>query len=195
MTYSSALYDSFMYPFEKLILHSLRKRLVGHVKGHVLEIGTGTGVNVSILPCEKITSYVGMDIKVKPEVYEKLKTKQCPFELIESSVESLPFEDQVFDTVFFTLVFCSVEHPEIGLDEVYRVLKPGGKVIFIEHVLSDQPILKRMMKSVTPYWSKLASGCRLDRSTHLDIESKGFKVIYKEFSLQGVFVGGVAKKE
>lgn len=194
MNFPSTVYDMVMYPIEKLRLNRMRRKLVAHAYGEVLEIGTGTGVNVNILPCEKITAYTGLDIKIKTKVKDKMALKQCPFHLVDGSVEDLPFEDETFDTVLFTLVFCSVEHPEKGLSEIYRVLKPGGRLIFIEHVLPNRPFLDNILRRLTPYWKRVADNCHLDRRTHLDIEQMGFKICCREFSFREVFVGGVAKK-
>lgn len=195
MNFPTGIYDAFMYPFEKIRLNAMRRKLLGHVKGRVLEIGTGTGVNINILPCESMTSYVGIDLTIKPQVLEKIKGRGCPFELVEGSAMDLPFEDNAFDTVIFTLVFCSVEEPLKGLAEVYRVLKPGGLLVFIEHVMPKEPFLQNIFKRLSPYWEKFADNCHLDRHTHLDIEKAGFKICRREYSFRQVFVGGLARKE
>ncbi len=194
MNFPTRIYDIFMYPFEKLRLNRMRRNLLKHVKGEVLEIGTGTGVNINMLACESMTSYVGLDLKIKPEVLQKIQKRGCPFKLVEGSAVDLPFEDQQFDTVVFTLVFCSVSEPMKGLKEVYRVLKPGGRLIFIEHVMPNQPFLQNVFKRISPYWEKFADNCHLDRHTQLDIEKVGFRICRREFSFHQVFVGGIAKK-
>lgn len=198
MEFSTTLYDTFMYPLEKARLSRFRKRLLGYAQGEVLEIGAGTGVNLKYLPFSKIDRYVGLDLNIKPllmpdEVH--VRKQSFTYEFIDGNVEELPFEDDSFDTVVFTLVFCSVHNPLKGLQEIHRVLKPRGRLIFIEHILPNKPVLRPMFELMTPYWSAVAENCHLNRDTVPLIKFAGFKVLREEYFFKGVFVGGAAVKK
>lgn len=194
MQFSTMLYDAFMYPFEALGLRRMRRLMLGHAKGSLLEVGTGSGANFKHIPYERLSGYTGLDRGLKPLKKPRRLPKDFPWQLLEGSVEALPFEDHSFDTVLFTLVFCSVEDPEKGLEEVRRVLRPGGTLLFIEHVLPDHRVLAPIFHKATPAWRQVAGNCHLNRETVKLIESKGFKIQQQKRFLQGVFVCGCARK-
>lgn len=113
---------------------------------------------------------------------------------LQAAVEDLPFDSGQFDTVVATLLFCSVQDPEIALGEVYRVLRLGGQFLFIEHVRPLDPRTASLFDSLTPGWRRIASGCHLNRDTLHSIQEAGFTITEFKRPGNGVFVGGVGVK-
>ena len=102
---------------------------------------------------------------------------QTHFETVDAKAEALPFKDASFDTVVSTLVLCTVQNPSQSLCEIFRVLKPGGQLLFLEHVHAhDNPGRAKWQRRLEPLWKRLAGGCHLTRDTLSEIEKSGFKV-------------------
>jgi SAM-dependent methyltransferase len=95
---------------------------------------------------------------------------------VRASAEALPFEDDSFDTVVATLVFCTVSDPEAALDEVRRVLRPGGRLLFIEHVRSDIPRIGAVQDRLEAPWKRVADGCHCNRRTLGLMDQAGWEV-------------------
>lgn len=157
-------------------LYGERKRnLLGGLGGTVVEIGPGAGVN---LP------YLGADVRwvgIEPNVHfhDRLRKKADRLGLDATVVggvaEHLPVPDASADAVVSTLVLCSVDDLAAALAEIRRVLKPGGRFAFIEHVAaSDDSLLRRVQRWVRPAWGVIADGCRPDRETGREIRAAGF---------------------
>nr|WP_160725803.1 class I SAM-dependent methyltransferase [Bacillus sp. USDA818B3_A] len=158
-------YDFFMRPLEKRKFKEIRKELLGKANGCVLEIGAGTGIN---FPLYKSVEKV---IAIEPSTYmmeksqEKLKQSSVNIELVQVGAERLPFPDDSFDTVVATLVLCTIPNPDQAMIEMIRVCKPGGKLLFFEHVKMDNQILAGLQEFLTPAWKKICDGCCLNRDT------------------------------
>jgi len=185
-------YDLFMEPLERKGLRKLRKKLVSKATGKVLEIGAGTGLNLPYYDLEKVSSLVMIDrdlnrkeLKKKIEDYEGLNLS-----LKEENVMSLSFAAESFDTVVFTLVFCTVADVEKGLEEIKRVMKKDGKIIFIEHVRPKTEPLGKTFDAFTPLWKKLASGCHLNRETEESLQALGFELSLENKIMKKIFLGG-----
>jgi ubiquinone/menaquinone biosynthesis C-methylase UbiE len=195
MDIPSAFFDAFMYPLETGSLGSRRARLLPGASGTVLEVGAGTGVNLAYYPCDGLTDLYVMDLSVSTRVYRRSEDGCLNPTILEGDVQHLPFEDEFFDTVVFTLVFCSVEDPERGLAEVHRVLKSDGRIIFIEHVLPEgKPVLAGSLKAITPVWKHVSGNCHLDRDTLAAIRRAGFEVESLERFANGVMIAGTGRK-
>ncbi len=185
-----SLYDILMIPLEKSGIKEARKELLSIVEGNVLEVGAGTGVNSSFYDYSNISLTVtdtSLNKHLKKRFYNKATINVC-------SVESLPFEDQSFNYVIHTLVFCSVKNVGNGLSEIRRVLRDDGKLLFIEHVIPKRNPLRRVFKLFTPFWKHIASNCHLDRDFINALVQSGFEVeTLREFNKE-IFVYGVAVK-
>jgi ubiquinone/menaquinone biosynthesis C-methylase UbiE len=193
MSYSLKAYDGFMYYFEKKALHDMRKEILKSVKGNVLVIGPGTGVNLKYYNENTINQLTYIDVDYTKGLEEKAKEK-CPnINFIDGSVEKMPFEDNSFDHIVFTLVFCSVNNPLNGLSEIKRVLKDNGEIHFIEHVLPENKPLKVVFNGLNPLWHQLSGGCNLNRSTVDTIKSSGFRVSIIDKGFKSVFLGGTGR--
>ncbi|MFP4637279.1 MAG: class I SAM-dependent methyltransferase [Spirochaetaceae bacterium] len=191
----AALYDAFMSALENGGLGSRRARLLPEARGVVLEVGAGTGVNLAHYPCENLRDIYVLDLSVSNRVYRRSADGCLDPTILEGDVQHLPFEDAFFDTVVFTLVFCSVADPGRGLAEIHRVLRPGGRIIFMEHVLpEDGPVLRVSLRAITPVWKHVSGNCHLDRDTLTSIRDAGFVVDSLERFANGVMVAGTGHK-
>ncbi len=155
-------------------LKERRKILWDKVQGkHVLEVGVGTGKNFAYYPPN--TQMTGIDFS--EEMIKRAKTKRqnqgVEVELVCMDVRTLCYADNSFDTVIATFVFCSVPQPVKGLQELYRVCKPGGRVLLFEHVLSANPMKAKMMKWLDPLIVFLV-GASIIRETVKNVQSCGF---------------------
>lgn len=189
------LFDTFMFPLEKLGIRELRMKIIPQAEGSILEIGAGTGVNLKHLNPDKISSLVLSDLELGKNILRKAKHLHCPISLQESDVQTLPFPDETFDGVIATLVFCSVENPQEGLAEIHRVLKPKGRFYYIEHVISESPGLAAAQNFLNPGWKHMASGCNLNRDTEALLDPAGFKIITRYQKGRRILIGGIAEKK
>jgi ubiquinone/menaquinone biosynthesis C-methylase UbiE len=180
-----------MKPLEKRGIKQARKRLIAQASGSVLEIGSGTGANIKFYNFELITDLKITDKKLSKRIK---KLKKVPAKFIEADVSALPFSNNSFDTIIHTLVFCSVKDVSKGLLELERVLKPNGKIIFIEHVLPEHEFLKKTFKFINPLWKRVSSGCNLTRSYVDSLEQEGFEIVESRKFMKTVFVSGIAIK-
>ena len=194
MAHSFSFYDLIMNPLEKRILRKARKHLISRSHGVVLEIGAGTGANLPHYHYKTIDRLDILDATLQHQVMDYGFPEDLPVRFIEGEAESLPFSDELYDFVIITLVLCSVTDLDASLQEVYRVMKPGGSFIFIEHVLPHHPFLKKVFHTMTPLWKKMAHNCHLNRETLKSIRTAGFTTINPYPVHKDIFVGGVAKK-
>ncbi|KGA93547.1 class I SAM-dependent methyltransferase [Leptospirillum ferriphilum] len=161
----AAWYDRLMQKMEENTFRPVRKRLLKHARGHVLEIGVGTGANASFYEDRFVSGKVFLDSSF-PMLQVALRKGICPpGTLVLGSGSELPFSTGIFDTVVVTLVLCSVNHWEQAIREIRRVLSPRGHLIVLEHVQSRHPVISFFQSVLTPVWKIPARGCHLDRPT------------------------------
>ncbi|MGL4617520.1 class I SAM-dependent methyltransferase [Chroococcidiopsis sp.] len=178
-----------------------RKEVLANVTGEVLEIGFGTGLNLSYYP-ENIDKLVAID--ANPGVHNLAQKRiQKSGITVDNRVlngENLPMADNTFDSVVSTWTLCSIAKVEQALQEIYRVLKPGGKFFFVEHGLSNEPQVQVWQNRLTPIQKVIADGCHLNRNIRQLVEKQFDLVTVKEFYAEKIpkFVGylyqGVATK-
>lgn len=185
------LYDAFMSPLEKRWLREHRSRLVGEAQGSVLEIGFGTGANMKYYVPEKILSLTALDLAPSTRTLDRT---DFAINYVTGQAEKLPFEDACFDTVVETLVLCSVSDLKAAVAEIFRVLKFGGRFVFMDHVLPEQKGLRFLFNRANGVWPHIAQGCNLNREPHRVIESVGFMMRDSGSFAKGVFRYGVAEK-
>jgi ubiquinone/menaquinone biosynthesis C-methylase UbiE len=195
MNLSDIIYDSFMLPLETFVLKKKRKTMFKDIEGNILEIGAGTGTNLSFYDFDMISSYTVVDRRVSEKIRKFDFPKDKEIKFINSSVEFLCFEDDTFDSIVFTLVFCSVDDPLKGLNEVKRVLKSGGRIYFMEHVMPEHSILKNLFNRLNSSWNKLANGCNLNRETADMIRDAGFEIETLERFFGAFIVGRAIVKQ
>ena len=159
---------------EGLFFKNWRKRLWAKAEGHhILEVGVGTGKNFDYYPAEARITAIDFSPEMLKQAAHKKARKAVSVELELMDVQSLVFADNSFDTVIGSFVFCSVPLPLKGLKELYRVCKPGGQVILLEHVLSSNPVIAKVMNFINPTIVALV-GANINRNTVKNVKSCGF---------------------
>jgi len=161
----AALYDPFFWLAERAGLAARRRALVQQASGRVLEIGAGTGLNARHYPGDVELVLSEPDEAMADRLRDRVGKLKRPATVVLAGAEALPFADGVFDTVVSTLVLCTVPDQEAALREVHRVLKPGGRLLFIEHVRSDSPRWARWQDRLNTPWRAFAEGCNCNRAT------------------------------
>ena len=153
-----------------------RKRsLFGGLSGEVVEIGPGSGVNLAYLPREVRWTGVEPNPFFHPYLQNEADRLERPVQLKIGLAEDLGLKDGSVDAVIGTLVLCSVDRVEAVLEEVLRVLKPGGRFYFLEHVAAPKGSwLGWLQGAVRPVWCRVLDGCRPDRDTLSRIARAGF---------------------
>lgn len=173
---SAAIYDRINGGMEKKVFGERRHRLLEAAQGSVLDVGAGTGANLPYYRMEEISRLVLLD--VGPGMLYRARRKAAEVgievEFQEASAEQLPFDDDSFDTVVFTLSLCTIPDPVRALHEARRVLKPGGTLLVLEHVKANDPSLAKWQDRVNPVWKVISSGCHLNRDTRRNVEVAGF---------------------
>lgn len=170
-------FDSLEGFLEGLIFRRLRKRLWAQVQGeHVLEVGVGTGKNFAFYPDRARMTAIDFSPKMLEQAKRKRERKQLHVHLDLMDVQSLAYADNSFDTVIASFVFCSVPQPRKGLKEIYRVLKPGGQLLLLEHVLSSNKLMSRLMNLLNPLIVRLV-GANINRQTVKNVQACPFKSI------------------
>lgn len=170
-------YDRAMAASEAAGLTERRAALLVEAEGRVLELGAGTGLNLSHYPAR-----VEELVLTEPEepmlarLQPRAAARTPPATAVRAPAEQLPFADASFDTVVSTLTFCTVRDPAAALAEVRRVLVPGGRLLFLEHVRAEDPGTARRQDLLAPLWLRVGHGCHCNRDTLAAIETARFAV-------------------
>ena len=191
---ASFIRDSVDYPMEKLYYKRWRKKLLSHLKCDVLEIGIGTGKNLEFYGNK--ANVTGIDISKGMLSRARINAKGLgrEFNLLIADAQNLMFADNSFDFVIGFLVLCSIPDPVRALKEMARVVKPGGKIILVEHVLSKSMFIALIENMFNPF-PKYLFGFEINRDTRRNIEKAGLKMIEdKNLALFDVFRLFVAGK-
>jgi ubiquinone/menaquinone biosynthesis C-methylase UbiE len=171
-------FDSLEGFLEGLYFHRLRKKLWAQASGpHILEVGVGTGKNFTFYPAGAQITAIDFSPKMLAQAQRKRDRKQLAVELTLMDAESICYADNSFDTVVASFVFCSVPHPRKALKELYRVLKPGGQLLLLEHVLSSNRIMAAIMNFVNPLFVRMF-GANINRQTIKNVQACPFQKIY-----------------
>lgn len=154
-----------------------RAKVAGAATGRVLEIGIGSGLN---LPFYGVAVTELLALEPAPRLLAMARrpaaASQQHVRFIEASAEAIPLDDNSVDSVVTTWTLCTVPQADIGLRELRRVLRPGGRLLFVEHGLAPQEAVRRWQHRLTPAWRRVTGGCHLDRPIQGLIESAGFEV-------------------
>jgi ubiquinone/menaquinone biosynthesis C-methylase UbiE len=158
-----------------------RRELLALAHGDVLEIGFGTGLNLPHYPAHvhKLTA-VDPNNGMYRLAQKRIKRKGIQVDHWVLGSEGLPFEDRTFDCVVSTFTLCSIEHVAQSLGEVYRVLKPGGRFLFLEHGLSPEPSVQKWQRRLNWLEMRLADGCHLDRNMKELVAARPFSSVEVE---------------
>lgn len=159
-----------------------KQRLFAGLSGTVVEVGAGTGVNLRYLDGERVR-WIGVDPNrfMQPYLLREAERLGMAVESRRGTAYALPVEDASVDAVISTLVLCSIDDQQRALREVLRVLKPGGRLLFIEHVAAPAGSrLRRVQMLVRPLWGLLADGCNPACGTEAALERAGFAAVEYE---------------
>ncbi len=201
----AAVYDPLIAPFDPLGVSEWRKWVASAARGHVLELGVGTGRNLPHYDFSasnvaagthgvQVVAAIDPDYASLRRAFVRLNGNASRISLYDARAEELPFADGSFDAVLGTLVFCTIGDPDRALQEAWRVLKPEGRLRLLEHVRVRNQLFAGMQDIATPVWKHLAAGCHLNRNTPAAVERAGFRVVGIERHLGGLFVGIDAEK-
>ena len=171
-------FDGMEAVLEGLFFKRWRQQLWENVEGqHLLEIGVGTGKNFDFYPTNAKITAIDFSEKMLEIAKSKAEKRSLDVDLTLMDVEMLEYADNCFDTVVASFVFCSVPHPRRGLRELFRVCKKGGKVILLEHEISANPVLAKLMQLLNPLILN-SVGANINRQTLNAVKSCGFKNVY-----------------
>lgn len=166
--FGALIYDRFlMGASQQAGLADKRREALAEASGEVLEIGAGTGLNLAAYPRQGITRLVCTEPDRAMSCQLEARSSDAPIavEVVAASAEQLPFADDTFDCVTGTLVLCEASSPPAALAEIARVLRPGGRYLFLEHVRSSDADHARMQDRWAPLWRLMAGGCNCNRDT------------------------------
>lgn len=177
------LYQRYLLP--KLIdaacaqkpMMKLRARYVPRAAGDVLEVGIGSGLNLAQYSAE-VTSLTGLDpaAELTEKAHHRAEGLNRPVQMLGVSGEEIPVDDARFDSVVCTWTLCSIPNVYAALREMRRVLKPGGRLIFIEHGRAPDRGVVRVQRCLEPLWKKIGGGCHLTRKADELIGDAGFRI-------------------
>jgi ubiquinone/menaquinone biosynthesis C-methylase UbiE len=181
-----AAYDHFMFSLEEKHLKERRSRLLSSLAGKVLEVGVGTGVNfehyskdvdltgIEPSPYMMVRAEKKRDLLLFPNRITLLKIG-CGYPEMEKLIPN-----GSLDAVVCTLVLCTVPEPRRALDNFMKWLKPGGKLVVLEHIRSHNRVRGRMQDLINPLWKQVADGCQLNRPTDMLLKGSGFELVRGE---------------
>lgn len=171
----AGVYDVFEGVMEGLVYRRWRTLAWRHVEGDpILEIGVGTGKNLPFHPRDRDIAAMDLSRRMMSKAIRKARGRRN-VHFGQMDAQALPFADATFDTVIATFVFCSVPDPILGLREAWRVLRPGGRLVLLEHVLSGVPLLRPLMRLLNPIFVTL-TGANISRETVENVWQSGFEM-------------------
>ena len=153
-----------------------RAKVVPEASGVVLEIGIGSGLNLPFYTAAKVQAVLGLDPSSEMWDLARERAEACnlPLEFMQTGAEKIPLEDRSIDSIVMTYALCTIPDTTAALNEMRRVLKPGGTLLFTEHGLAPEPGVQRWQNRLNPLWSRLGGGCNLNRPTETLLREAGF---------------------
>lgn len=173
----AVLYDPLLWVGERAGLGALRRDLLGRASGQTVELGSGTGLNLRHYPDDLDELILTEpEAAMRARLARRLRRTRSRARVLDASAQRLPFADETVDTVVSTLVLCTVEAPDRALQEIRRVLRPGGQLLFLEHVRAESPRLACWQDRLAGPWRRFAEGCHCNRATAELIRACGLKL-------------------
>jgi ubiquinone/menaquinone biosynthesis C-methylase UbiE len=158
-------------------LRPYRERTAGAAEGRVLDIGIGSGLNLPFY-ARNAREIFGLDpsLPLLTRARKKAQRMQTPVHLLEGSAERIPLADRSMDTIVMTWTGCSILDIRSALAEMRRVLRPGGRLLFVEHGRAPEPRVARWQDRLNPFWQRFSGGCRLNRKIDDLLSDAGFRI-------------------
>jgi ubiquinone/menaquinone biosynthesis C-methylase UbiE len=183
------------------VLAQYRQQLLANVSGEILEIGFGTGLNLVYYPetVQKITT-VDANFGMNKIARSRIDRSTIEVNNLVLNGENIPLADETFDSIVTTWTLCSITEVDRAIAEIYRLLKPGGKFLFIEHGISSETKIKNWQNRLTPIQKVIADGCHLNRNIQKIVEKKFHHVNIEQFyvpklpKISGYMYRGMALK-
>jgi ubiquinone/menaquinone biosynthesis C-methylase UbiE len=172
----AAVYDQLTRSAERKFLGAHRAWLCARATGRVLDLGAGTGANLPYVRADAEVIAAEPDLYMLERARRRAEALGRAVTFLPDAAESLSLGAASVDTVLATLVLCTVDDPARALGEIRRVLRPGGRLLFLEHVRLDHPVWGRVQDVVTPLWRRLCGGCHPNRDTVGAIRRAGFTI-------------------
>jgi ubiquinone/menaquinone biosynthesis C-methylase UbiE len=176
----AALYDPMSAKAERKFGAEAKRQLLANARGRVLEIGVGTGLSFPHYPAEVELTAVEPSAPMLRRARQRAEELGRNVTFVQAPAERLPFADGSFDTAVSLVVLCSVSEPDAVLAELRRVLRPGGRLLFSEHVRSDDPAVAHRQDRYARPWAWFACGCHPNRDTLAAVEAAGFELVEVE---------------
>jgi AhpD family alkylhydroperoxidase len=189
---TARVYDTAMRVADRAGLRRARERVVAGARGDVLEIGIGTGLNLSAYPADTALHAIDPSEPALALARRRAARLGRSIVLAAGDAAALPYPDDRFDVLVGTFVLCSVDDVAETLREGRRVLRPGGAMHFLEHTRSNHPGIAWLQARLAPAWSRASGGCRLDHDVRSTIEAAGLRIIKEEARAGGLLVEIVA---
>lgn len=157
---------------------SARHSVVPQCQGVVLEVGMGSGINLPLYTPEKVDFIWGLEPSegMRRKAQKNLAASDLEVRWLDLPGEKIPLEDDSVDTVLLTFTLCTIPDWRSALAQMRRVLKPGGRLLFCEHGLADDPTVANWQNRITPLWKRLAGGCHLNRPIADLLQEGGFVI-------------------
>ena len=184
-----SLYDRFVVPrlincaCSQAAIAAQRTKVVPQAHGCVLEIGIGSGLNLPFYRASQVVSLAAVEPSAELRHMAQRAAASYPelhLELAGAGAEAMPYPTASFDTVVCTFTLCSVQNPAAVLQEVQRVLRPGGDLLFSEHGLAPEAGVARWQHRLEPLWKRVAGGCHLTRPVSASIAAAGFDIVQQQ---------------
>ena len=155
-----------------------REKIVPQAEGRILEIGMGSGININYYTPSKVEKIWGLEPSIGMREKAKSRVAAAPFDIewLDLPSEEIPLDDKSVDTIVLTYTLCTIPNWLGALQQMKRVLKPGGKLLFSEHGQAPDDAVKKWQSRINPYWMKLAGGCHLNRDIPHLLTEGGFNI-------------------
>jgi len=185
------VYNPIMKGIEKKVLAARRRQLLSNLKGTILEVGAGTGINLDLYPTQ--SKVIACEPSTAMLEYAKEKVKKSALsniQLIHAGIgdEALAMHvpEGGFDAIVCTLVLCTIPDPEAALNDLKQWIKPGGQLIVLEHIKAKNFIGRSLQWLFNPIWKIFAEGCHLNRATDLLLKDINFEIIEETYFSKGI---------
>jgi ubiquinone/menaquinone biosynthesis C-methylase UbiE len=188
------LYDLALYPAERLGGRRLRRRLVDGLRGNVVEVAVGTGLNLPFYVGPESVCGVDPDPHMLERATSRASRADVPIRLVRGDAHHLPFADGTFDAAVLGFALCTIPDPVRALEEAHRVVRRDGVLRFLEHVRSPHERTAAWQDRAAPVWYRFAGGCRLNQPTGEILESTRWETQTLWRSGGGLVIAGEARR-
>lgn len=158
------------------IMQRQRRFVVPLATGAVLEVGIGSGLNLPFYDRSKVRRIIGIDPSAEMLAKARQRVGTLPVELLRGSAEALPLDDASIDTALLTFTLCTIPRVETALQQIRRVLKPGGALLFCEHGRAPDATVQRWQDRLNPLWKRCFGGCHINRDMSALLRGSGLQI-------------------